>query len=459
MILITVSILFFGCAPQIGVNLKKEFSPEIEVKTGKKYPELKVSQFAKSIRIGGETFPIKKTQKKSFVKLAGNNLDILKKEGGEVVGKENWEVSYDQKNKIVYIVPTTKEIRLELQKQNPKKLSEYIKFDSLDFSSVNVEYKSRDLPEGRLKFSVEKNKTNLIFKIPSWKSIDSQNYQINISRKFYETYQKDLSTIENDLIKLKLSQSEFTVDFRNKEKSVFMPEEVKIINATGREKDYLTTQLEGGIELYNMNFPVVLTGDKYKWQLFNQKGEEVDSLVFTEPGKYTVKYLEKERELPLAFYDISTDYIEPELFENWVLNKKDKLDHIFLYVTNGYENSSNWGLKDEEEVLNRIYRISPRTSSILESIERFSVLRDRKNILGKFMENPAQYGKKLKPRYYIFISNENVQRLSTAVDMFKNKLKEVEIPLDKLTVCVGKEVINSSFVKKMQAMDVEIEQF
>lgn len=450
--------LLVNCAQKIGVGIQEDFSPEIKVKTGQEYPELKVTDFVKEIKIGDKTFAIGTVGEKSVVKLPPHYQNLMARGNAKPVDSKDWQVSYNKSDKILYILPPTDTLEIECQKQDPENFDNYIDFTQQDFDSVSIYFKNIKLPPSRMTFHSADSLAKSIIKlqIPAWKSIVPSNYNLKISNPVYEDFTKKLPPLVQDGLKLGLEQVELTIQLLNKESSPFMPENLFIENAKGDKNTYLTTQIEGGVELYKLEFPVKVYGSKYKWQFFNYKDEKIEEAVYTEPGSYKLYFLEKERELPIVMYDISREQIDRSTFENWVRNKMNKIDNIFLYITNGYENSFNGDNQEYDDILNKIYRMRPRTSNILESIERFSLTLKRKNILDNYLNSPAQYGNKLQPRYYIFLSGDNVERLSTAVQHFTNKIDRVKIPEDKLTICIDQKYANTNFFRSLKSMNIDV---
>ncbi|HMA61411.1 MAG TPA: hypothetical protein VKP78_02055 [bacterium] len=459
MFLILGIALFMSCSQKIGVGLREDFSPEIKVETGQDFPELQAEKIITKLKIEDKTFPIETSDGETTVKIPRKYKKYLKEGKGQPVDSDQWQISYDQEANKLHILPKTKTIEIQCQKQNPENFAKYIDFEQQDFDSLEVVFQNNTLPESRLQTTVGSDTTGpsiLELQVPIWESIQESDYKIKIMRPFYEEYIQTLTAIPNNQLKLGLSRSELKVRLINKENSVFMPDQIYVENATGQQETFLTTEIEGGISLYDLEFPVKVSASQYKWQLFNYKDEKIDFQVYNKPGQYQLYYLEKERELPIVLYDVSRDQIDRNSFENWVVNKMQKIDNIFLYITNGYENVFNTDNTDYNTVINRIYRMRPQTSNILESIERFTLTLKRKDILENYLNNPVEYGQKLQPHYYLFISGDNVERLSTAINHFTEKLNRVDIPADRLTIYVDQEYSGSDFINSLKDRKFEI---
>ena len=457
-IILIVIALFVNCAQKVGVGLQENFKPEIEIKTGRDFPELKAQEIINEIRIEDKTFALKTRQEKAILKLPRKYMKLLKEGKGKPVPEKNWQIAFNPAEKALFVLPVTDTIKIECEKQDPENFNKFINFAVEDFDSLEVLFRGEILPRTRLNYTAGDTAGGSILKlqIPVWESIDKKDYQIQISRPFYEDYSREITKLDQNRLKLGLSQSELQIQLINKESSPFIPRQLYIENAAGQRETYLATEIEGGVSLYDLEFPVKVYGSQYRWQFFNYQDEKIENAVYTKPGEYKLYFLEKERELPIILYDISRDQINKEIFENWVLNKMEKIDNVFLYLTNGYENIFNNNDQDYNDILNRIYRMQPRTSNILESIERFSTTLKRKNILDNYLNSPAKYGNKLQPHYYIFLSGDNVERLSTAINHFLNKINKLDIPKNRLTVCIEKQFRNNEFAKSIEASRINL---
>ena len=457
-IILVVIVLFFNCAQKVGVGLQENFKPEIEVKTGTDFPEVKAPEIINQIRIEDKTFALKTRKDKAILKLPRKYMKLLKQGKGAPIPEKNWQLAFNPAEKELYVLPITDTMKIKCQKQDPEKFNKYINFTAEDFDSLNVLFRGKILPRTRLDYTAGDTAGGSILKlqIPIWESINKSDYRIQISKPFYEEYSREITKLDKNRLKLGLSQSELQIQLINKESSPFLPRELYIENAAGQKETYLATEIEGGVNLYDLEFPVKVYGSRYRWQFFNYKDEKIETAVYTKPGEYKLYFLEKERELPIILYDISRDQINKEVFENWVLNKMEKIDNVFLYLTNGYENIFNSNDQNYNDILNRIYRMQPRTSNILESIERFSTTLKRKNVLDYYLNNPAQYGNKLQPHYYIFLSGDNVERLSTAINHFLNKINKLDIPKNRLTIYIEKQYQNNEFAKSIEASRINL---
>ncbi|MCF7885230.1 MAG: hypothetical protein K9M80_01940 [Candidatus Marinimicrobia bacterium] len=456
--ILLLATFLFNCSQRIGVGLKDDFRAEIQVETGQNYPELNTTDIIQKIQIGDKNFVIETINGKEQLTVPGEYGKLLEQGQAKPVGDKDWQITYDKADQILYFLPPTDTLRITCKKQNPENFDSFINFTKEDLDSISVLFKNKPLPSSRLNIvsSGTGYKPIMELHIPSWESIKPSDYKIQISRPFYEDYLQSISSLKQNELRLGLSQSELQIQLINKESSVFIPEKLYLKNAAGKTETYLTTEIEGGVNLYDLEFPVQVYGSKYRWQFFNHKDEKIEAAVYTKPGNYKLYYLEKERELPIILYDISRDQIDRSLFENWVLNKMEKIDNIFLYITNGYESVFNTENVEYKNILNKIYRIHPRTSNILESLDRFSLILKRKDILEKYLNSPAQYGNKLSPHYYLFLSGDNVERLSTAISHLLNKISQVQISRQNLTICIDSQYKNSQFSKQINNSNIEL---
>jgi hypothetical protein len=275
------------------------------------------------------------------------------------------------------------------------------------------------------------------------------DYTIKVKLPGYEKFHQKLIDIENKTIELKLRQSMLKLKFVNLENTLYEPGFILMENKYSKVEKYSSAELKQGISVYDIEFPAKLFSPKNSISIFDKKGNAIDTLIIDNAGFFDFIFKENVREFPAVFYDLSEGKTAPDIFENWINEKKTKSDGIFLYVTNGYEKVYNSNPDNIISVANKIYRIVPRTSNVLESISEFeksfeSFARDVN------LNDEEAYGTKMKPRFYLFLSDENVERLEFAVNKFVEKIEEMEIERDRIVVFINAAQKNSSIIKQLK---------
>lgn len=244
--------------------------------------------------------------------------------------------------------------------------------------------------------------------------------------------------------------------FVNMENAVYEPGFVCLKNKYNKTEKYSSRELKSGISVYDVEFPVKLYSQKNAIAIFDEKGNQIDTLLINNAGFFDLLFKENLREFPAVFYDLSEGKADPQTFEKWVNAKKNSSEGVFLYVTNGYEKISNSNPDNIINVTNKIYRITPRTSNVLESLKNFTD--SFQGFAGDANLNDEEvYGNKMTPRYYIFLANENVERLQFAVDKLVQKMDELKMAKDRVIIYINKSQEKSSIINQLKNNNLNVQ--
>jgi len=450
-LLLIITVIFIaGCSQNVGIRVDPEYNPEVKIISDQNYPEIRSSELFTNLRIEGKGYPILRKDDKETIKLPSKYLKKIKKYNISVKNGDFWDFNFSKDDKILTVTPKTYNLSITLLRQNPKNYNNNRPFLRDDIKNVTVYYKDEVLNSTRY-FSKLDRPDKLNLKIPSLQEVKMDDYYIEITIPGYEPFKKSLININDNKIMLKLKSGMMQLNFVNLENSIFVPRYIEMINANNDLEKYTITELMTGISLFDIELPVKLFGINNSFQLFDKNGDILDTLVLTNTGIFDILYKEKIRELPIVFYDISEGLPNIKEFENWLTKAENGSEGVFLYVTNGYEKIYNNNPGELENVKNRIHRINPRTSNVLEALSTFK----DKFLSSKFktqFDNKKVYGNKLNPKYYIFLSDENADRLLYAIDRFVKQFDELEISKEDTVIFTNKK--NQDFIKKLEKNNI-----
>ena len=447
--LTVITLLFLShCAQNVGVKIDPEYDPEVRIIANQDYPELKSSEILQVLEVNEKIYPITMKNGHEVAKIPGKYLKNIKKYQMKSGLNDLWNFTYQSADKIVEAEPKNYSVALSLVRQNPENHENNRPFVRDDLSKVDVFYKDKTLPSTR--FLPEHGRPDMLdLKIPSFPEVQMDDYRIKIEIPGYEVYDKKLIDIQDKKVLLKLRQSMLKFKFVNLENSSFEPGFIYLENKYSKVEKYSSSELKSGISIYGVEFPVKIFSKKKSISIFDNKANEIDTMIINKAGYYDLIFKENVREFPAIFYDISDGKTTPEIFEQWLNDKKSSSEGVFVFVSNGDEKISNSNPNNIINVTNQIYRIIPRTSNVLESLEEFtkkftSFAKDAN------LNDEEIYGTKLLPRYYIFLSDDNVERLEFAVDKFTRQIKKMDVDSNDVIVYINSSKKNSSIIKQLK---------
>lgn len=456
LLLFFLTLIFLSnCAQNVGVKIDPEFDPEVRIVSNQDYPEIKTSEYLQKLTIEGKDYAIILKDGKETAKIPKKYLKNISQYEVKVSDKDLWKFNYLNEIKILEAEPKNYKVPVNLLRQNPENHNNNRPFILEDMANISVFYKDKRLIATRY-LSDDGRPDKLDLKIPTFPEVSMDDYSIKIDLPGYEPYNKKLIDIQDKTIKLKLQQSMLKLKFVNLENAIFEPGFVCMKNKYNKTEKYSSNELKKGVSVYDVEFPVKLFSQKNSIALFDNKGNSIDTLVIDKAGFFDLLFKENLREFPAVFYDLSEGKATPEAFEKWVNAKKDASEGVFLYVTNGYEKISNSNPDNIINVTNKIYRITPRTSNVLESLKNFTD--SFSGFAGDAnLNNEELYGSKMTPRYYLFLSDENVERLQFATDKLVKKLEELKIAKDRVIIYINKSQQNSSLVSQLKNNNLNVQ--
>lgn len=455
LLVITTLLLLSHCAQNVGLKIDPEYDPEIRIVTNQQYPELKSSEILQTVVVNGDTYPVTELNGYEVVKiprkyLKNRELVEMKSEGADL-----WNFQYKQSEKVIIAAPKTYVVPLVLERQNPENYDNLRPFTRPDLATVDVFYNKTSLEDQR--FLSKHGRPDVVeLKIPSFPEVQMDDYRIRIEMPGYEVFDKKLIDIQNKSVQLKLNRSMLKLKFVNLENSTYEPGFVCLKNKYSKIEKYSTSELKKGISIYDIEFPVKIFSENNSISIFDDKGHPIDYLTIEKAGYFDLVFKENVREFPAIFYDISDGKTKPEKFEKWINEKKATSEGIFVFASNGDEKISNSNPNNIINVSNQIYRIVPRTSNILENLEEFtkyfkSFAKDAN------LNDEGIYGMKLSPRYYIFLSDDNVERLEFAVDKFTQQMNKMNINNNEVVVYINSTQNKSSIINQLKTKNFSVQ--
>ncbi len=455
-LLTLISVLFLNrCAQNVGVKIDPEYKPEVRVVSSQDYPELTAVNVIQKIYINGKEYDIKRKEGREIARLPRKFLKNWQEYPVEAGLNDYWNFEYDNQQEVLEAVPKIYTVPITLLRQNPKQVTKNRPFVREDLNQIALYYKSDSLTQKR--YIPKHGRPDMIqLKIPSFPKVKMDDYKISIDLPGYEKYEEKIINIQDKTVKLKLKKSMLRFKFVNLENSVYEPGFIYLQNQYDKLEKYSSRELKQGISIYNAEFPVQLFSQKKSVSLFDKSGNAIDTLTIAKPGFYDFLFKENMREFPAVFYDLSQGKTTPGQFEKWINQKKAEADGVFLYVTNGYEKIYNSNPDNIISVTNKIYRLTPRTSNVLESIQEFTQ-RFKGFANNANLNDEEVYGAKLSPRYYLFLSDENVERLAFAVNKLTAKIAELNIPKDKVIIYINASKTGSSIIKQLKTKNFNIQ--
>ena len=456
LILFFLTLIFLSnCAQNVRVKVDPEYNPEVRIISNQDYPEIKTSELLQKLTIEGKDYAITVKKGKEVARIPKKYLKALDKYNIQILQNDFWNFNYFESDKILNAEPKNYKVPLTLLRQNPKKYDKNRPFIRDDLKSVELYYKDKKLTESR--YLSKQGRPDIVdLKIPTFPEILMDDYSIKIDIPGYETYNQKIIDIQNKTVKLKLRQGMLKFKFVNIENSMFDPGFIFIENKYNKIEKYSSLELKKGISIYDVEFPVKLFSKKGNITIFDEQGNKIDTLVVKNAGFFDMLYKENFREFPAIFYDLSEGKANPDVFEKWVNNKKNSSEGIFLFVTNGYEKVFNSNPDNIINVTNKIYRLSPRTSNVLESINHFS--EKFKSFTNNTNLNDEEvYGTKMTPKFYIFLSDENVERLQFAVDRFVKQIHDSKFKKDSVVIFLNPSQKNSSIIQQLKDNNLNVQ--
>jgi len=448
-VLVVITLLFLShCAQNVGVKIDPEYDPEVRIIANQNYPEIKTSEVLMALDVNDKVYPITTKDGHEVVKIPGKYLKNIDKYAMKAGLNDLWTFSYEPADKTLQAEPKNYSVALNLVRQNPENHEKSRPFVRDDLEKVEVYYKDKNL--GNSRFLPEHGRPDMLdLKIPSFPEVQMDDYRIKIDLPGYETYDKKLIDIQDKTVQLKLRRGMLKFKFVNLENTSFEPGFAYLENKYSKVEKYSSSELKNGISIYEVEFPVKIFSKKKSISIFDDKGNSIDTLTIDKAGFYDLIFKENTREFPAIFYDISDGKTTPEIFEQWLNDKKNASDGIFVYASNGDEKISNSNPNNIINVTNQIYRIIPRTSNVLESLEEFTK-KFKSFAKDANLNDEESYGTKLSPRYYIFLSDDNVERLEFAVDKFTNQIKKMDVDSNRVIVYINSSKKNSSIIKQLE---------
>jgi len=451
-----ITLIFLSnCAQNVRVKIDPEYNPEVRIVSDQDYPEIKSLEYLRNITIDGKNYSIELKDGKEVVKIPKKYLKNINHHNVKAAGKDLWNFYYMENVKILEVEPKHYKVPVTLLRQNPENYDKSRPFVREDLDSIDVLYRGSELTATRY-LSEQGRPDQLELKIPTFSEVKMDDYRIRIDLPGYETYSQKLIDIQDKTLRLKLRQSMLKLKFENLDNNIFEPGILLMANKFGKVEKYSTSELKKGISVYDVEFPVKLYSAKKNISLYDNNGNKIDTLQIPRAGFFDLLFRENLREFPVVFYDLSTGKADPRNFEQWVNAKKQDCEGVFLYVTNGYEKVYNSNPDNIISVTNKIYRITPRTSNILESIKNFND--SFQQFSGEInLNDEERYGAKMTPRYYLFLSDENVDRLQFAVDKLVEQIRNSRIDKDKLIIFVNNTREKSATVKLLRNNNLNIQ--
>ncbi len=455
-LLVLVTLFFLAnCSQKVGVKLDPDYKPEVRVVANQDYPEIKVSEIVESVTIADKNYPIIQKDGREIAKLPRKYLKHAEKYNFRSGTLDHWKFNYLENNKVLEMEPKSYKVPVTLLRQNPRDYDKFRPFIRDDLANIEVYFNDKKLPDSR--YISEQGRPDLLeIKIPTLPQVHMDDYRISINIPGYENYQEKLIDIQDKTVKLKLQKSMLRLNFVNLDQTMFEPGFVHIENQYGLEEKYSSMELKQGISFYDIEFPINIYSKKGSISIFDKQGNMIDTLVVESPGYFDLMFKERMREFPAILYDISQGQVTPEIFEKWVNEKKESSEGIFLYVTNGYEKIFNSNPDNIIAVSNKIYRLVPRTSNVLESIGQFT--QSFKQFASNANLNDEEiYGTKLAPRYYIFLSDDNVERLEFAVNKLVDKIEELGINNNNLVIFINESKDQSTLIQQLKNNNITVQ--
>jgi len=453
-ILIIIITFLTGCSQKVFLELDKNYNPELKTITGQDSASVKYSDVLGSLNIDEEEYEIKTKKDREIIKISRAEIKNLANKDLKSGKNGDWELNFNKKKKAIIATPKTNTIPIVMKRQSKEDYTQFLPFKPADIENVTLSF--QDITLSKSRYFEEINKPDQIeLKIPTISKIKMDDYLVEVSIDAYEKYSQNLSDIENKEIRLKLKRGSLQFDFVNKENSEYNPRELFFLNTNGDVTQYTGEEIDNGVSFYEIEFPINVYGNTKRWQFYNEKGGKVDTLVFNQPGMYKFNFLEKTRDFPLVFFDLSEGQITLEKFEKWLKKLETDADGVFLYATNGYEKLFNPKSDELKKVVNQLHRTIPRTSNILESISTFSNTIKKTNLMKSFYGTP-QNPEKVLPKFYFFLSVDNINRLQYDVDRFNKHIDDLQIQKKNITIFTPDDKNNQAIIKELKSKNFKI---
>ncbi|MBN2279957.1 MAG: hypothetical protein JXQ65_05205 [Candidatus Marinimicrobia bacterium] len=450
-----ILIFLSQCAQNVGIMIDSEYDPEVKIVAGKNYPEIRSIEVIQALEVNGKIYPITQKDRHEIVKIPVKYLKNPNKYTLKAGLNDLWQFTYSEADKTLEAVPRHYSVTLDLLRQNPRQYDKNRPFIREDLAAVEIYYMDKVLENNR--FLANNGRPDLLdLKIPVFPEVRMDDYRIKINLPGYEPFDRKLIDIQEKTIRLRLQQEMLKLKFVNLENSTYEPGFVILQNSISKEEKYSSDELKEGISIYSIEFPVKIYSQQKSITLFDDRGQEMDTLIIDKAGFYNLVYKENFREFPVVFYDISKGKTEPDMMERWLNEKKNSSEGIFIFASNGDEKIFNSNPNNIINVTNQIYRIAPRTSNVLDNIREF---------IGKFknftsqtnLDNEETFGTKLAPRYYIFLSDDNVERLEFAVEKFTRQLQDLEIKSTDVIVCINESQKKSAVIRQLKESNFNVQ--
>jgi len=447
-LMLLLAIFLNECSQKLAIEISPDYSPEFSAFSEQDTTGKQIRDITEKIDVDGKSYAIKSKKELEIVKIPRKVVKKLDELEIKTEDEELWTIDYTKESKSLTISPKTYEIPVDLYRQNPDDFEKYRPFQNADIDNLRVFYKDEELSTNRCHSgSVRPDQIQL--QIPLLSELKMDDYRIDVQLADYLPYSESLIDIEDKKIKLNLEWGKLKLNPINKEESEFIPRKYYLENTRGLLREFSDAQIKEGMNIYDIEYPVKLFGEKYRCQFYDINNNKIDTLIFENEGNYDFSYNELPREIPVVFYDMSSGLISSEEFENWINEKKLKSDGIFIFVTNGYEKLFNEAPMDFNNIIGKINRITPRTSNILESITNFKNSFDNIEFMSNFSD-PVKFGNKITKKYYFFLSDENVGRLDFALNKFEKQINELEIDKEQLDIYIRNSEENQEFIEKLR---------